>query len=217
MTGKSAARLVRTYTLILFLLQLGVFALAMTTQLRRSGEPQHQVAAAMLVAYLSWGIAELKITASRPGEGVAESRTLAVYATVRCVTWASAALGPLPWTHWSAWMLVPIALFTTGVTLRLVAIRVLGRFYSHHVRRLTDHQIITTGPYRLVRHPAYTGMALANAGFVALFFNPLSLIAWLCLILVLLWRIHTEEQLLQGVPGYSAYAAGRPRLVPGIW
>ncbi|MEU5599905.1 isoprenylcysteine carboxylmethyltransferase family protein [Streptomyces sp. NPDC020298] len=217
MNAKNTAGFVRAYTLTLFILQLGVFSLAMTAQVSHFDEPQHRAAAAMLTAYLAWGLAELRITADRPGEGVAESRTLAVYATARCATWASAALGPLPWTGWSPWMLIPIATFATGITVRLTAIHTLGRFYSHHVRRLDDHHIVTTGPYRLVRHPAYTGMALANAGFVAFFCNPLSLTALLSLLLALVWRIRTEEQLLWHIPGYPAYATGRPRLIPGVW
>jgi protein-S-isoprenylcysteine O-methyltransferase Ste14 len=60
-------------------------------------------------------------------------------------------------------------------------------------------------------------MALANCGFVLFTVNPAAVCALIWLITVLVWRIRTEERTMWAVPGYAAYAAGRPRLLPGVW
>ncbi|MFE4518173.1 methyltransferase family protein, partial [Kitasatospora sp. NPDC056783] len=122
-----------------------------------------------------------------------------------------------PWDRWSPWLAVPIVVSAGAVALRLVAIRTLGRFYSHHVVRYSDHSIVSTGPYRYMRHPAYTGMLLANAGFVAFFLNPLSVLLFCSLCACVTWRILVEERVLWVVPGYPDYANGRARLIPGVW
>lgn len=108
-------------------------------------------------------------------------------------------------------------LFAGGVLLRLVAMRTLGKSYSHHVIRRDDHAIVRTGLYRLIRHPAYAGMLLGHAGLVLFFLNWASLPLLVALAVVLGWRIRVEERELLVIPAYREYAAGRPRLVPGVW
>ena len=81
------------------------------------------------------------------------------------------------------------------------------------------HQVVTTGPYRYVRHPMYSGTLLA---WVA---GALSLGSWWMLIvsfmgiLLFVWRTGMEDDtLLEKLGGYAAYAeTTRYRLVPGIW
>src|SRR5262249_10623166 len=79
--------------------------------------------------------------------------------------------------------------------------------------------VITTGPYRYVRHPMYAG------ALFFLFGSPLLLGSWwglvpaLLLALMLALRIPVEEKALRaGLPGYAAYAARvRYRLIPLVW
>jgi protein-S-isoprenylcysteine O-methyltransferase Ste14 len=194
-----------------------LFVVAIVAHAARANRPPQLVAALLCGVYLLWIMAEGRITVRHPPQASAENNTLLPYALSRAGVGVSAALWPLRWDRLSGWMAVPIALFLGAVALRLVAIRTLGRFYSHHVVRYSDHSIVTTGPYRWVRHPAYTGMLLANAGFVAFFVNPLSCLLLVALCAVVIWRIGVEERVLLDVPGYGAYARGRARLLPGVW
>jgi protein-S-isoprenylcysteine O-methyltransferase Ste14 len=122
---------------------------------------------------------------------------------------------------------VPIAIEVLGFLLvvcmyvvMLWAMRV-NRFFSSAARLQPERgqRVIATGPYRLVRHPAY---AIAMLGCPA---NGLALGSWLAAavgalaIPMLLWRCIGEDRMLRaGLPGYADYAAQVPwRLVPGIW
>lgn len=57
-----------------------------------------------------------------------------------------------------------LLLFSIGLGLRYWAVLTLGRFFSTHVLIQNQHQLITDGPYRWIRHPAYTGLLIAFAG-----------------------------------------------------
>lgn len=57
-----------------------------------------------------------------------------------------------------------IMLCATGLGLRYWAVLRLGCFFSTHVLIHNQHQLITDGPYKWIRHPAYTGLLLALAG-----------------------------------------------------
>lgn len=82
-----------------------------------------------------------------------------------------------------------------------------------------EQQVITTGPYAIVRHPMYTGLLLT------LLFTPLALGSYWALIFFLLsipttiFRIKKEEEvLLRDMPGYKDYCLKtRYRLIPSIW
>ncbi|TDB92341.1 isoprenylcysteine carboxylmethyltransferase family protein [Actinomadura sp. 7K534] len=176
-----------------------------------------KVAAALLAAYLGWLLLEAPVTFRRAAAPPADARTLLPYALARILLVASASFAPLPWDAWSPWQAVPAAVFGAGVLLRQAAIRTLGRFYSHHVMRQDGHRVVTGGLYGVVRHPAYAGMLLANAGFAAFFAGPACAAALLLLGAAVVWRIRVEERALADVPGYRGYAAGRPRLLPGVW
>jgi len=81
------------------------------------------------------------------------------------------------------------------------------------------HTVISTGPYRFVRHPGYT------AGLLAAITSGIALGSWISTFIVpiafalLVWRTIFEDRMLQrDLSGYADYAARVPyRLVPGIW
>ncbi len=96
-----------------------------------------------------------------------------------------------------------------------------NRFFSSIPRIQSErgHVVITTGPYRFVRHPGYTAAlvaavtsGIALGSWISTFIAPLALV-------LLVWRLLVEDRMLQrGLPGYPDYVARvRYRLVPGIW
>lgn len=58
------------------------------------------------------------------------------------------------------------ALVYSGCALRVACYRELGRFFTWDLSVKADHQLVTTGPYSIVRHPAYTGNCLIAIGLV---------------------------------------------------
>lgn len=107
-----------------------------------------------------------------------------------------------------------------GTALRLWSIVTLGRFFRGTVHVQRDHQIVRSGPYRWVRHPAYTGALLAGLGFGVLLDNPVSLLLYAaCCAVALGYRIRVEERMLSDALGdaYTSYAATTRRLIPGLW
>jgi protein-S-isoprenylcysteine O-methyltransferase Ste14 len=113
--------------------------------------------------------------------------------------------------------IVLVGVFLAGVTLRAWAIRELGAQYSHRVVRISQNGLINSGPYRVLRHPAYAGMLLANIGFVSYFASPASIAALAVLVAAILWRIRVEEDVLVTSPEYREFASSRRRILPGVW
>ncbi len=202
---------------ILFGIVLAVLAAAFANQVTHIGQAPNALAAALTAGYAAWLVAEAPVTFKTPSQPVAEGRTIVAYALARVLTAILAVLGGTPWQGWSRWLALPVLALAGGIALRLVAARTLGRFYSHHVVRRFDHSVVSSGPYRFVRHPAYTGMILAHVGFVGFFANPLSVVALLALVTAIAWRITVEERVMWAVPGYPEYALTRARVVPGAW
>ena len=112
-----------------------------------------------------------------------------------------------------------ILLIYAGIALRLYAIIVLGAFFTTAVAVAAGQTVVETGPYRLIRHPAYTGFLLTLLGFALSLTNWLSLLVIMgCALTGLSYRIHVEERVLQehlGQP-YQEYMRRTKRLIPFI-
>lgn len=108
-----------------------------------------------------------------------------------------------------------------GIALRQWAVWVLGPFFTVAVRVSDRQAVVDHGPYRWVRHPAYSGLLLSTIGLGMALENWLSLLSLVILPVVgLVIRIRVEERALLIMLGepYRVYAAAhRWRLVPGIW
>ncbi|MBP1819295.1 hypothetical protein [Mycobacterium sp. OAE908] len=172
-------------------------------------------AAAFVAAYLVWLLSEARITVRAPTQSAAENRTLVPYAVARIATALTAAYSApaVP----DKFGVVLAGVFVAGVTLRAWAIHELGVQYSHRVVRISDGGLVSSGPYRVLRHPAYAGMLLANVGFAVYFSSPASITALTLLVAAVLWRIRIEEDVLTELPQYRAFANTRSRIVPGVW
>ncbi|WP_112239196.1 methyltransferase family protein [Kribbella monticola] len=113
-----------------------------------------------------------------------------------------------------------IATILAGATVRLWAIVTLGRWFTYDVRVTEGQPVVQSGPYRWVRHPSYSGVVLVLLGIGLTFGNWLSLLFIGTLPTIgLILRIRVEEAALFDNLGaaYTQYAAGKRRLVPGIW
>jgi protein-S-isoprenylcysteine O-methyltransferase Ste14 len=113
---------------------------------------------------------------------------------------------------------VGLALMLVGIALREWAVFELGRHFSVVVAIETDHRLVTGGPYRWLRHPAYSGGLLATGGFALALGSWLSVIPIVViLLLAFAYRIRLEEQLLLTAFGdaYRDYMARTWRLFPG--
>lgn len=115
--------------------------------------------------------------------------------------------------------LAGLTLFGVGLIVRWAAIIYLGRFFTVNVSIAEDHKLITTGPYRFVRHPSYTGSLLIFIGYGLCMLNGYSFVALLAPIsAAFVWRIHVEEAALRAAFGdrYKSYAVKTRRIIPGV-
>jgi protein-S-isoprenylcysteine O-methyltransferase Ste14 len=112
-----------------------------------------------------------------------------------------------------------LALVASGFILMILAESRLGRQFSVQVAIQDAHQLITSGPYRRLRHPRYLGILAFNAGIALVFRSWMALVLTAILALVLLWRIHDEEGLLGQEFGaeWEAYARRSWRLIPFVF
>ena len=129
--------------------------------------------------------------------------------------------GGLPWPGGLVWPVVAgLVLIAAGIGLRAWSIATLGRFFQYWIKIQPGHRVVTGGPYRYVRHPSYTGIALVLTGVALACDDVWSLVAVAVLGGTgLAVRIHAEERQLTESLGseYADFAAGRKRLVPGVW
>jgi protein-S-isoprenylcysteine O-methyltransferase Ste14 len=170
--------------------------------------------------YLAWILIESKVSKEEMHKGNKNSDygTCELYAIGQAAVFLSALWFTSAWQSPNLCHLLGFSLFVVGIAYRLWAVKTLGKYYSHMVREVDGHQIIESGPYRHIRHPAYAGMILANLGIVIFFFNWITLVLFaLILIPAIILRIIIEEKTLIKIAKYVDYAKNRPRLIPGIW
>lgn len=122
-------------------------------------------------------------------------------------------------TQLAAWMFWAGAAITAAGLLFTVWARVhLGRNWSGVVTLKQDHELVTSGPYRLVRHPVYTGLLLAFAGTALARDEWRGLIA-VVIMLAALWRkLRLEEKWLTQQFGeiYTHYKQRVAALIPFV-
>jgi len=149
------------------------------------------------------------------------TRVLIVLAIAAAILTASVTMSRLPSLRIpAAGRAAGVAVLWLGLAVRAWAIATLGRAFRTTVEVDPDQVLVTSGPYRWIRHPSYTGLLMLVAGY------GLAAGSWLgfvvCLALppaAVVRRIAVEEAELErglGEP-YRAYRAGTARLVPRLW
>jgi protein-S-isoprenylcysteine O-methyltransferase Ste14 len=117
--------------------------------------------------------------------------------------------------------LPPIALASScvlvilGMLTSFVVLRWLGRAFSIMAEA---RQLVTHGPYRLVRHPLYVCEEIAVIGTFIQVMSPLALMIFILHAVFQVRRMLNEERVLQAAfPEYEHYARRTPRLIPASW
>jgi protein-S-isoprenylcysteine O-methyltransferase Ste14 len=118
------------------------------------------------------------------------------------------------------WILTGIIFLISGTIFRLYAINVLGKYFSSTVQIKEEHQIITSGPYRFLRHPSYTGAYIAMLGSAIFLHSIIGILVFgIGMLFVYQLRIKTEEQTLTNQFGvaYKLYASRTYKMFPLVW
>jgi methyltransferase len=111
-----------------------------------------------------------------------------------------------------------IGLFLLAALLRWWATSLLKEQWNSRVVVPADLQPVTSGPYRVVRHPNYLAVSLEllAAGLMYSAFLSTAVVGVLNLYAIVK-RIHTEEKVLFQIPAYRTAMANKARLIPGIY
>jgi protein-S-isoprenylcysteine O-methyltransferase Ste14 len=151
----------------------------------------------------------LFVTVGMIGLGTFAAQACALLLPGATITWNRQAL------FW-----LGIVLMLAGVALRAWAVRTLGRYFLPVVAVRADQQIVRRGPYRLIRHPTYSGALLTLLGLALTLTNWAALVALLgCALAGLSYRVYIEEQALVRALGqpYRDYIAQTTRFVPFLF
>ena len=125
-----------------------------------------------------------------------------------------------PWGRSYAAFWIGLAIMLLSLLLRIWAIATLGSSFRTTVETHQDQKVVRKGPYRLVRHPSYTGLLLTCLGYGIAVQNWLSVIFAVGLPLIaLIYRIRIEEQELVSSIGteYEKYQKETKKMIPWIW
>ena len=112
-----------------------------------------------------------------------------------------------------------LATFLVGVVFRIAAMRTLGSRFSVWVTLQENHRLHTTGCYRMIRHPSYTGVLLALVGWALTFRSVVGVVIAIGMVALLVTRMEAEEVLLISEFGeeYLSYRRRTWRLAPYIY
>jgi protein-S-isoprenylcysteine O-methyltransferase Ste14 len=130
-------------------------------------------------------------------------------------SWLNAPLWPF--SIWRAALALVIAY--AGLAICIWARIILGRNWSSIPELKRDHELVTGGPYEVVRHPIYTGLLLMFTGVAVLWATPASFIVLLLIPIAIQLKLAREETLLAGQfpDTWPAYRARTRRVIPLLW
>jgi protein-S-isoprenylcysteine O-methyltransferase Ste14 len=129
---------------------------------------------------------------------------------------------PLRWLYLQLWpsgfwlFWLGAAITVAGLLFAVWAREHLGRNWSRSVTIKQGHELITTGPYAVVRHPIYTGTLAGFLGMAIAVSQVRGFLAFALIFLVLWLKLRMEEQWMRSQFGetYATYARQTAALVP---
>lgn len=130
-------------------------------------------------------------------------------------------LALLGWRAWAASTAIALQIVSLLAASALIALWALSanRPGNFNIRPTPRHggMLITSGPYRWVRHPMYTSVLLAAAAAAWKSFETADALLWVALLGVLLAKATIEERaLMRRFPDYQAYRVQTTRFVPWL-
>jgi len=123
------------------------------------------------------------------------------------------------WPNLRALQLVGLALEVAGLGFTVWARQVLGKNWSARITTAATQTLIVTGPYRLVRHPIYTGVLTALLGSAIMLGSIGGFLAVAVAAIAFSLKIRREEAALRRRfgEGYLAYAQAVPAVLPHLF
>ena len=177
-------------------------------------------------AWAAWALLGNGRWGTERGDRLADAGTLVwgMATLVGSIVAGVAIAAALPWAGlpvppWAARMLGAVVALV-GVALREWAVMTLGPLFTQVLMIREGHRVVTSGPYRVLRHPGYAGTLVTVAGLAITLGN------WASLALVVLGffvshlpRIRREERVLEDSLGkpYREFERTRKRIIPGVW
>jgi protein-S-isoprenylcysteine O-methyltransferase Ste14 len=176
-------------------------------------------------AYLIyWQIAAAGAKANQRIESVASRvlRTIAFFIGILLLCWPRRLPVPFLYRHflprgeWTFWL--GAAITVGGLLFAVWARVVLGANWSRSVTIKQGHELITAGPYALVRHPIYTGLLTAFAGTAIATTQMRGLLAFALIFFSLLYKLRLEEKWMRTAFGatYVEYSRHTAALIPWV-
>lgn len=123
------------------------------------------------------------------------------------------------WSHIPTWLIICASvLFIVGYAMYAEVMRE-NAYLSRTVEIQEGQQLIDTGLYAIVRHPMYSATILMYLTMPLILGSAWALLVFAFYPILIVQRIHNEEQVLAaGLPQYADYQQRvRYRLIPGIW
>jgi protein-S-isoprenylcysteine O-methyltransferase Ste14 len=225
-TRSLAGRTIVGFVQLIVLLMILLFGPAWTTRYWQAWIylSVFSASTAMITAYLWWKdpkLLERRVNAGPRAETEKYQKVIQLFASLSFI---GVLLLP-SLDHRFFWSKVPLGAAVAGdflVALGFLTVYVVFKqntYTSATIEVVTGQQVVSTGPYAIVRHPMYTG------ALVVLFGTPLALGSWWGLLMiipmaiVISLRLLDEEKFLSGsLPGYRDYCRRvKFRLVPYVW
>lgn len=182
------------------------------------------VSAALITAYLWKEDPQLLERRINAGPGAENEKSQKLIQLLASFVFMGAMILP-SLDHRFSWSAVPLPIVVTGDVLVAVGFLIVflvfkeNTFTAATIAVTPDQNVVSTGPYAVVRHPMYAG------ALVMLFGTPLALgslwglVMFIPMIFTIAWRARDEERfLLRNLSGYEHYCQMvRYRLVPFVW